>query len=152
MDYPNARLAVTVLIRMTSVWGGPDKLGAASNNATPTSPINTQSSLPGFEDFAVTRFSALSWSIPAAPGFLVKEAQARQVLQEVAGLQVEILKKVGSPYGDRLREELHNMGVEAQSVDEYLRVLVSALENQKKEKEWKVFFVQFVERMLSSRG
>jgi exportin-T len=131
---------------MMSVWGGPDKLGGASNNSNPTSPVNTQSSLPGFDEFAVTRFSALSWSIPATNGFSAKDAQARQVLQEVAGLQAEILKKVGTPYGDRLREELRGMGVDDSSIDEYLRHLVGALENQKKDKEWRQFFVRFIER------
>jgi exportin-T len=145
-DYPNARLAITVLIRMTSVWCGPDKLSATSSNSVPSSPINTQSSLPGFGEFAVTRFSPLSWSIPATSGFNPKDAQARQVLQEVAGLQAEILKKVGTPYGDQLRGELRGMGVNDQSIDEYLRFLVGALESQKKDKEWRQFFVKFIER------
>ncbi|KAF2205915.1 Exportin-T [Delitschia confertaspora ATCC 74209] len=143
-DYSNARLAISVLIKMTSVWGGPDKI-ASNNNAVPTSPVTAQASLPGFENFAVTRFSPLSWSIPATPGFSAKDAQGRQVLQEVAGLQSEILKKVGTPYGDTLREQLTGMGVRDQMIDEYLRVLLASLENQKKEKEWKNFFVRFIE-------
>jgi len=132
---------------MTSVWGGPDKLGSGSNNnSVPTSPINTQASLPGFEDFAVSRFHPLSWTIPTTPGFSPKDPQARQVLQEIASLQVEILKKVGTPYGNRLREDLIGMNINEQSVDEYLRVLVNGLGDQKKEKEWRNFFARFIER------
>ncbi|ORY08714.1 Exportin-T [Clohesyomyces aquaticus] len=147
-DYPTARLALTVLIRMTSVWGGPDKIGPASNNQ-PASPITAQAPLPGFDNFAVTRFSPLTWTIPASAGFNSKDAQAKQVLMEAAGLQEEIVKKVGEPYVERLREELRGMGLGQDMADQYLGKLASALENQKKEKEWRNFFVQFVE---SARG
>ncbi|KAH7126753.1 Exportin-T [Dendryphion nanum] len=151
-DYPTARLAVSVLIRMTSVWGGPDKVGPAANT-TPTSPIATSSeTIPGFDNFAVERFSPLAWSVPGTPGFNPKDAQAKQVLQELAGLQAEIIKKVGEPYAERLRSELRGMGSGEEIVDQYLRTLAGAFDGQKKEKEWKVFFVQFVERLLSGRG
>ena len=150
-DYLTARLALTVLIRMTSVWGGADKIGPGAN-VTPTSPIAAQAPLPGFENYAVERFSPLAWSIPGSPGFTSKDAQAKQVLQEAATLQLEIVKKVGEPYVERLRTDLRGMGAQEEMVDQYLRTLAGAFEGQKKEKEWKVFFVQFVERMLSSRG
>ncbi|KAF2192772.1 Xpo1-domain-containing protein [Zopfia rhizophila CBS 207.26] len=145
-DYQTGRLAISVLTRMTTVWGGPDKIGPGANGSTPTSPITAQAPLPGFDDFAVTRFSPLAWSIPGSPGFNVKDAQARQVLQEVAGLQAEILKKVGESYVERLKEELRGMGASDEMVQEYLRVLAGAIENPKKEKEWRNFFVQFVSR------
>jgi exportin-T len=130
---------------MTSVWGGPDKLGPNSNS-TPASPGPNQASLPGFDEFAVTRFSPLSWSIPAAPGFSAKDAQARQVLQEIAGMQTEILKKVGPEYADRLRSELGSMGIGQQAVEEYLRMLCASVESVQKGKEWKQFFVRFLEQ------
>ncbi len=91
-DYPTARLAISVIIRMISVWSGPDKVGPKAN-ATPTSPIATQSPLPGFDSYVLERFSPLAWSIPASPGFNAKDAQAKQVLHEAANLQVEIIKK-----------------------------------------------------------
>jgi exportin-T len=47
---------------------------------------------------------------------------------------------------------LSGNGVGADGVDQYLRTLAGALEGPKKEKEWRNFFVQFVDRMLSSRG
>ena len=136
---------------MTSVWGGPDKIGPGAN-VTPTSPIVSQAPLLGFENYVVERFSPLAWSIPASPGFASKDAQAKQVLQEAANLQLEIVKKVGEPYVERLKTDLRGMGTGEEMVDQYLRTLAGAFEGQKKEKEWRTFFVQFVERLLSSRG
>lgn len=136
---------------MINVWSGPDKVGPGAN-ATPTSPVTTQAPLPGFDNYVVERFSPLAWSIPASPGFNSKDAQARQVLFEAANLQTEIVKKVGEPYVERLKSDLSGNGVAADGVDQYLRTLAGALEGPKKEKEWRNFFVQFVDRMLSGRG
>ncbi|KAF2007356.1 Exportin-T [Amniculicola lignicola CBS 123094] len=144
-DYPTARLAVAVLIKMTNVWGGPDKVGPGAN-ATPISPIATQETLPGFDSFAMERFSPLTWSIPSAPDFNSKDAQAKQVLQEAATLQTEIVKKVGEGYVDRLRADLKGMGANDEMIDQYLRTLAAALENPNKLKEWRNFFTQFVAR------
>jgi exportin-T len=150
-DYQTARLAISVLITMTSVWGGPDKIGPAANN-TPTSPIASPETLPGFDNYVVERFSPLAWSVPGSPGFSTKDAQAKQVLHELARLQAEVIKKVGEPYVQRLKGELAGMGSNEEVVDQYLRTLAGAFENQKKEKEWRVFFAQFVERLLSQSG
>jgi exportin-T len=137
-------------MRMINVWCGPDKVGPGANQS-PTSPIGTSAPLPGFDNYVLERFSPLAWSIPAAPGFNPKDAQAKQVLIEVANLQTEIVKKVGEPYVERLRSDLSGNGVRDDGVDQYLRTLAGALEGSKKEKEWRVFFVQFIDRMLSNR-
>ncbi|KAH8707162.1 Exportin-T [Phaeosphaeriaceae sp. PMI808] len=150
-DYPTARIAISVLIRMTNVWSGPDKVGPGANQ-TPTSPVTTQSPLPGFENFVMERFSPLAWSIPASPGFNSKDAQAKQVLYEAANLQTEIVKKVGEPYVERLKCDLTGNGVGGDDVDQYLRTLAGALEGAKKEKQWRNFFVTFVDRLLAGRG
>lgn len=150
-DYPTARLAIFVLIRMISVWSGPDKVGPGASS-TPTSPITTQAPLPGFDNYVVERFSPLAWSIPAAPGFNSKDAQAKQVLHETANLQLEIIKKIGEPFVERLKNDLGGMGVGNDGVDQYLRTLAGAFEGSKKEKEWRNFFCQFVDRMLAGRS
>jgi exportin-T len=136
---------------MITVWCGPDKVGPGANQA-PTSPDTIQPPLPGFENYVVERFSPLAWSIPATPGFNSKDAQAKQVLFEAANLQTEIVKKVGEPYVERLKSDLSGNGVSAEGVDQYLRTLAGALEGTKKEKEWRNFFVQFVDRMLSGQS
>lgn len=135
-DYPTARLAVSVLTRMTAVWGGPDIPLNSGNASVPT--------LPGFDHFAMTRFSPLSWSVPATQGFNTKDPQARQVLGELGGLQIEILKKTGDVYLQNLRQELSNMGIDQQGLDEYLGALTT-----KGEKGFKQFFQQFVARAAS---
>ncbi|KAF1934274.1 Exportin-T [Didymella exigua CBS 183.55] len=147
-DYQTARLAICVIIRMINVWSGPDKVGPGAN-ATPTTPSTEP--LPGFDNYVVERFSPLVWSIPASPGFNSKDAQAKQVLHETANLQTEIIKKVGEPYVERLRSDLSGMGVGGDVVDQYLRTLAGAFEGAKKEKEWRSFFAQFVERAMSAR-
>ncbi|GME38081.1 exportin-t [Neofusicoccum parvum] len=135
-DYPTARLAISVLTRMTAVWGGPD---IPLNSGNPPAPT-----LPGFDHFAMTRFSPLSWSVPASQGFNSKDPQARQVLGELGGMQIEILKKTGDVYLQNLRQELSNMGVDQQGLDEYLGALTT-----KGEKGFKQFFQQFVGRAAS---
>ncbi|KAF1973019.1 Exportin-T [Bimuria novae-zelandiae CBS 107.79] len=145
-DYQTARLAISVLIRMTSVWSGPDKVGPGAN-PTATSPVTTP--IPGFENYVVERFGPLVWSIPASGGFNSKDAQAKQVLYEAANLQAEIVRKVGEPYVERIRSDLTGMGVGGEVVDQYLRTLAGAFEGAKKEKEWRVFFARFVD---SARG
>jgi exportin-T len=150
-DYQTSRLAISVLVRMTSVWGGPDKVGPGANPTTPTSPVDT--ALPGFDNYIVERFSPLIWSVPGSPGFSSKDAQAKQVLQELSTLQAEIVKKAGEPYVERLRSELTGMGTSAEGVQQYLSTLAGAFEGQKKEREWRVFFVRFVEGLLNgARG
>lgn len=134
---------------MTSVWSGPDKVGPGANAAA-TSPNTTQTPLPGFDNYVVERFSPLPWTIPASPGFNSKDAQAKQVLYEAANLQLEIIKKVGEPYVERLKSDLGGMGLGPDGVDQYLQSLAGALQGPKKEKEWRNFYVQFVDRMLSS--
>lgn len=136
---------------MTSVWCGPDKVGPGANT-TPTSPVSTQAPLPGFDNYVVERFSPLAWSIPASPGFNSKDAQAKQVLYETANLQLEIIKKIGEPFVERLKNDLSGMGVGGDGVDQYLRTLAASFEGSKKEKEWRNFFCQFVDRMLAGRA
>jgi exportin-T len=147
-DYQTARLALSVLIRMTSVWSGPDKVGPGANT-TETSPTATQTQVPGFDNYVLERFSPLVWSIPATPGFNSKDAQAKQVLYETANLQAEIVKKVGEPYVERLKSDLSGMGVSDDMVNQYLQTLAGAFEGMKKEKEWRNFFARFVD---SARG
>ncbi|KAK5202185.1 pre-tRNA nuclear export protein [Cryomyces antarcticus] len=134
-DYPTARLAVSVLVRMSAVWGGPDIPNPSTNNQSP------YPSLPGFDQFIITRFSPICWALPSNPSFNAKDMQARQVLSEVASLQQMILLKTGQEYLTWLRDkELREMGLQGQVIDEYLRALTGDA------KAFKQFFLQFVSR------
>ncbi len=124
-DSPTAKLAFSVLVRMSNVWGGPDTIPNASAQNTNTAP-STDPALPGFDQFMLTRFSPLSWVLPTTPGFNSKDAQARQVLGEAAGLQKTIYVKRGQEYITWLRDvELRGMGMGEDMVREYLNALAS---------------------------
>ena len=114
-DLPNAKMSFSVLGRMVSVWGGPD-VTAASPTPTP--------SLPGFDQFMMERFSPLVWALPSNANFNPKDAQARQVLGEAAGLQKTIYSKVGEEYLNYLQNtEFWGMGWDATVMNEYLQGL-----------------------------
>lgn len=125
-DSPTAKLAFSVLIRMSVVWGGPDTVPQTPSSSLPTSAASAQPALPGFDRFMLTRFSPLCWVLPTTPGFNPKDAQAKQVLAEAAGLQKTIYVKQGQAYITWLRDvELRGMGMGADTVQEYLRALAS---------------------------
>ncbi|KIW00163.1 uncharacterized protein PV09_08338 [Verruconis gallopava] len=125
-DLALARTAFGVLTKMVSVWGGPDTaIQVNPNSETPASPtsIPPQPVLPGFDQFIITRFSPLSWSIPATPGFKVQDPVSRQLVAEIAQLQQEILKKTGALYLASIEQELRGMGAADADVNLYLEKL-----------------------------
>ena len=132
-DLPTAKLAFAVLVKMVSVWGGPD-VSPSDASARP------QPALPGFDSFAVSRFSPLSWAIPASPGFRVRDPAARNVIYEIATMQQEILRKTGNAYVEALRMELRGMGAAEGDIDAY----VSKLGGDPK--QFKEFLVTFLGR------
>ncbi|GAM83396.1 hypothetical protein ANO11243_013840 [Dothideomycetidae sp. 11243] len=142
-DYATARLSFSVLTRMTSIWGGPDlpiAVNGADANLTPT-PTPTPA-LPGFDSFAMTRFSPLTWTLISSPSFNPKDAQARTALGEAATLQWTILRKCGAQYESYLAEqELPSMGFGSDVIGQYVQKLKSA-----DSREWKKFWTGFVTR------
>ncbi|EER29429.1 pre-tRNA nuclear export protein [Coccidioides posadasii str. Silveira] len=138
-DFPTAKMAFLVLSRMSNLWGGPDVV-QPSNPANGTTP--SQSALPGFTQFMITRFSPLCWALPMNPSFNPKDAQAKQVLGEAAALQKIIYLKTGPEYVRWLREtELPGMGMGPDLVNEY----VGSLE-MLDIKGFRQFFQAFIQR------
>lgn len=116
---------------MVVTWGGPDV-----QNGSP------QPTLPGFDRFMMERFSPLCWSLPSQPNFDCKDAQGRQAMGEAAGLQKAIHTKTGEEYLSFLRNtELSGMGMDAATVDEYVRVLSNS-----DAKAFKQYFQSLVQR------
>lgn len=112
-------MALSVLSKMGSSWGGPDIVPGAANGAQ-----TTQTALPGFGGFMISRFSPLCWALPANPSFNSKDAQAKQVLAEAGGLQRTIFSKTGMEYADYLRnQELPGMGMGGDLIEEFLTAL-----------------------------
>lgn len=124
-DFPTAKLAFAVFIRMISTWGGPDlQVQPPSKGNGGIIHSTAQPTLPGFDQFMMTRFSPLCWAVPSNPNFNPKDAQGRQVLGEAAGLQKAIYAKTGQEYLTWLRNvELRGMGMDSGIIDEYLRAL-----------------------------
>lgn len=118
-DFTTAKMAFSVLSKMGGAWGGPDIAPGATNGAA-----TTQTALPGFGGFMISRFSPLCWALPATPSFNSKDAQAKQVLAEAGGLQRIIYCKTGIEYADYLRnQELPGMGMGADLIEEFLSAL-----------------------------
>lgn len=91
----------------------------------------------------MTRFSPLCWSVPSTTGFNAKDAQARQLLLELASLQVKSLSHFGNGYLERVREELSGIGVQEPQLGEYLGHLTDGVQREK-EKAFKQYYAQFV--------
>ena len=124
-DFPTAKLAFSVFTRMVMTWGGPDLQGQPNPPGNGDADYLTlQPSLPGFDQFMMTRFSPLCWTIPSNPNFNSKDAQGKQVLGEAAGLQKAIYAKTGQEYLTWLRNiELRGMGMDQGTIDTYLHAL-----------------------------
>ena len=138
-DYPTAKLAYSVLTRMTTVWGGPD-LALPPSPSSPQPPAPT---MPGFDAFVVTRFSPLTWALVSSPQFSAKDAQARAALAEAAVLQWTVLRKCGAMYERHLREtEMRGVGFDEASAERY----VGRMMGDKEVREFKKFVVGFVQQ------
>jgi exportin-T len=126
-DFSSAKLAFTTLSKMATTWGGPDVV-AQNGSMTGASP---QPVLPGFDRFMIERFSPLVWALPGNTEFNPRDAQARQVLGEAAGMQNAIYTKTGQEYIRYLEEtELRNLGLDPNGVREYIEALTTS--NSKK--------------------
>ncbi|BDD59182.1 pre-tRNA nuclear export protein [Monascus purpureus] len=139
-DYTTAKMAFSVLSKMSSSWGGPDIVPQPSQETVPS-----QQALPGFGGFMISRFSPLCWALPATPTFNVKDAQAKQVLSEAGALQRIIYSKTGVEYAEYLRtRELPGIGITADLIEEYLNAL-----GQLDVRGFRQFFPSFIQRLTA---
>ncbi|KAJ5908033.1 hypothetical protein N7495_000715 [Penicillium taxi] len=139
-DFTTAKMAFLVLSKMGSFWGGPDLTPSATDGA----PI-TQTALPGFGGYMITRFSPPCWALPQTPSFNPKDAQAKLVLAEAGGLQRIIYQKTGMEYINYLRnQELPGMGMNPDVVEEFVTAL-----SQLDMKGFRKFFPTFIQRLSS---
>lgn len=137
-DFPSAKMALLLLSRMCTTWGGPDVISVTGQTTldTPT----PSPALAGFDQFMITRFSPLCWALPSNPSFNSKDAQARQALAEAAGLQKTIYTKTGQQYLTWLQNnELRNMGMNDAMINDYLQKLATM-----DMKNFKSFFPKFI--------
>jgi len=96
--------------------------------------------IPGFDAFVLSRFSPVSWALPATQRFKASEPQAKQVIYEIALMQSEILKKTGDAYARILEGELTEIGLAPEDRTIYVAQLRGG------GKEWKEWLVNFFQR------
>ncbi|KAK6441419.1 pre-tRNA nuclear export protein [Oleoguttula sp. CCFEE 5521] len=113
-DPATARLALSVLAKMTSTWGGPD-ISTSDPSAQPA-PL-----LPGFDGFILSTFAPIPWALLSAPKFNAQDAQIRTVLFEAGSLLWTILRKTGARYREQLSGELRGLGASEDSIGQFLQ-------------------------------
>jgi exportin-T len=97
-----SRLAFSVLIRMATLWGGPD---IAAPSPDPVSPMPPSPAFPGFDRFLIERFHPVCWEVLRDADFRPStDAQAKQVLTEIAGLEQTIYMKTGDMFIQHLQQ------------------------------------------------
>ncbi|KAJ1337434.1 exportin-T [Microdochium nivale] len=104
-NLPASRLAFGLLTKMANVWGGADIANISANPSAPTgSPAPT---IPGFDQFLIDRFHAVCWEVLRDPNFKPwADAQTKQVLNEMAGLEQTIYLKTGDRFIQHLQSTL----------------------------------------------
>ena len=134
-DYPTAKMALQVMIKMCGVWGGPDTVASPQPNGA-----GSPAAMAGFDQFMMTRFSPLCWAGPSNSNFNSKDGQARLVLNEAGSLQKTIYLKLGDQYLTWLRDtELRGMGMGDAMINEYLQKLSTS-----DMKTFRSFFAKFI--------
>jgi len=137
-EHPDAKLAMSVMTRMSIVWGGPDIPNPVTNTTRPSP------SLPGFDRFMLTRFSSLTWTLMTSPSFSSKAPQTDRVIGEIALLQKTILAKTGHEYLSWLKEvELRNLGLHESTIEEYLGAMTGT-----DTKGFKQYLLRFLEPLV----
>jgi len=130
IDHSNlvaSRLAITLLSRMTGVWGGPDVANISANPSAPSGSPNP--TIPGFDQFVLDSFHSLCWEIIQEPTFRPgKDAQSRQVLVEIAALEQAIYVKTGDLLIQRLQSTIFpTFGIDGQ---EFLRSMTTSTDKK----------------------
>jgi exportin-T len=135
-----SRIAFTVMIKISTIWGGPD---VATISNEPTAPTGAATpSIPGFDQFMLDRFHTTCWEVLQNPAFQPsQDAQAKQVLNEIAGLEQVIYTKTGDAFIQHLQTSLFpQMGING---DEFLRSLTTSTD--------KKGFASHLQKLLKNR-
>ncbi|CAG8975031.1 hypothetical protein HYALB_00011694 [Hymenoscyphus albidus] len=97
-----SRLAFSVLHKMADLWGGPN-IAVLSPQPQPSTQAPSPA-FPGFDRFLIERFHPLCWEVLQDPKFRpVTDAQVKQVLNEIAGLEQTIYTKTGDMFLQHLQ-------------------------------------------------
>jgi exportin-T len=134
-----SRIGFNVLTKMAQAWGGPD---VVTISAKPTPPTGTPApAFPGFDQFMIERFHTACWEVLQDPQFKPSsDAQSRQVLSEIAGLEQTLYTKTGELFIQHLQTvTLPNLGIDSA---EFLRNLTTGERKS---------FMNYLQNLLKSR-
>lgn len=120
-----SRLAFSILSRMADLWGGPS---IATLGSLPTAPSPAPSpAFPGFDLFLIERFHPLCWDVLREPSFRPSDAQAKQVLNEIAALEQAIYTKTGDLFLRHLQDEFFPaLGVGPADAEGFIKALAGS--------------------------
>lgn len=126
-NLPASRLSFGLLSKMANVWGGSDIANISANPSAPTgspSPV-----IPGFDEFLINRFHPVCWAVLRDPQFNpLSDAQAKQVLHEIAGLEQAIYLKTGELFLQNLQSSLFpGLGING---NDFLRAMTTATDKK----------------------
>ncbi|KAI5465474.1 armadillo-type protein [Mariannaea sp. PMI_226] len=122
-----SRLAFTLMARISAIWGGPDVATIAQNPTAPTGAPNP--AIPGFDQFMIDRFHSTCWEVMRDPSFRpLQDAQTKQIVIEIAGLEQIIYTKTGEVFIQQLQNGLFpSMGIDG---DGFLRSLTTSTDKK----------------------
>lgn len=104
-NLPASKIAFSLLTKMATVWGGPDVATISENPTTLGSP---SPAIPGFDQLIlIDRFHSACWQVLLNEQFRPSaDAQTKQVLNEIAGLEQAIYLKTGEGFIRHLQSTL----------------------------------------------
>ncbi|KAH7162318.1 armadillo-type protein [Dactylonectria estremocensis] len=135
-----SRLAFTLMARISAVWGGPDIANIAQNPTAPSGAPNP--AIPGFDQFMIDRFHGACWQVMRNPNFRPgQDAQTKQILTEIAGLEQILYTKTGDVFIQQVQNGLiPSMGIDS---DSFLRSLTTSTD--------KKTFASYLQGLLKNR-
>ncbi|PQE16053.1 putative Exportin-T protein [Rutstroemia sp. NJR-2017a WRK4] len=107
-----SRLAFSIMAKMTDLWGGPNIARLGTQTVAASGP--PQPAFPGFDTFLIERFHPVCWEVLRESQFRPgMDAQAKTVLNEIAGLEQVIYMKTGNMFVEHLQGSFFpSMGVD----------------------------------------
>jgi exportin-T len=136
----SSRLAFIIMLRISSIWGGPDIATISQNPTAPSGSPNP--AIPGFDQYMIDRFHSACWEVMRNPSFRPwQDAQTKQILTEIASLEQLIYTKTGDVFIRNLQNEpFASLGL---NTDEFLRSLTTSTD--------KKAFPSYLQALLKSR-
>lgn len=136
----SSRLAFNIMLRISSIWGGPDIATISQNPTAPTGSPNP--AIPGFDQYMIDRFHSACWEVMRNPSFRPwQDAQTKQILTEIASLEQLIYTKTGDVFIQNLQNEpFASLGL---NTDDFLRSLTTSTD--------KKAFPSYLQALLKSR-